>query len=342
MIYIVILNWNGWRDTLSCLQSLITLKNVDYNIIICDNGSTDNSVDYIKSWSQGMLAADVPSHPQLSSLVCNKNTPVSTHEIQILNRNEITLHTTPPCHSSITLIKNNANLGFAAGNNVGIEYALQQQDMTHVWLLNNDTLVEPDCLEKMLKRMALENSPTICGSRVMFYDDPNIVQALGGNQFNKWTGIAKPSIGRFSHKKDCRETQKIEATIDYISGCSMLVTRDFLEDIGLMEESYFLYYEEIDWAVRAKGKYSNIYADDAVIYHKEGSSIGSASLHTKPSVTSEFYKFRSKLMFTAKHFPMCLPSCYVVTLLQVFNRWLRNEWATGWTIFKILMGQRSL
>jgi GT2 family glycosyltransferase len=213
--------------------------------------------------------------------------------------------------------------------------------MSHVWLLNNDTEVAPECLSAMLTRLENFSKPAICGSRIMFHEDIAIVQALGGNTFNKYTGIAGQSLGRFGQENSPRDTKKIEGTIDYLSGCSILLPRSFLETIGLMDEQYFLYYEEIDWAVRANKQFANIYADDAVVYHKEGASIGSASLKTAPSLLSEFYCNKSKLLFMKKHYPLNLPWCYLALLGQVFNRCRRRQWHQGYQLLSIIFGKQS-
>ena len=320
IVYVVILNWNGWQDTLDCLNSLLNSDSDSDNIkiIICDNGSSDNSIDEINNWCSA-----------------EHNIGVANISANDVNRNSST------ATSTITLIHNQHNLGFAAGNNTGLRYALAQQDMSHVWLLNNDTEVAPQCLSAMLTRLATFTKPAICGSRVMFHEDTTIVQALGGNTFNKYTGIAGQSLGRFGHENSPRDSNKIENTIDYLSGCSILLPRSFLETIGLMDEQYFLYYEEIDWAVRAKQKFVNIYADDAVVYHKEGASIGSASLTTAPSLLSEFYCNKSKLLFMKKHYPLNLPWCYLALLGQVFNRFKRRQWQHGYQLASIIFGKRD-
>ena len=348
MIYVVILNWNGWQDTLPCLQSLFETKGADFRVVVCDNGSTDGSVEKIESWLNGNLEVAVPEHPRLAKLLQSSaanredttRTQYSKTTLADLNQ-DIARDKLAPAEARLTLIENEANLGFAGGNNSGIRYAMNQADMTHLWLLNNDTLVEPDCLLRMLRRSESEKDPSICGSRVMFYDDPSIVQALGGNKYNRWTGNASPSLGRFMPESAHRDPSEIEKQMDYVSGCSMLIPRDFLDEVGPMEESYFLYYEEIDWFVRGRGAYKPIYADDAVLYHKEGSAIGSASLNSLPSALSEFYCFRNKLRFTRRHFPLGLPICYVMTFLQVMNRCRRGYWASGWRILKVLLGQQK-
>lgn len=318
IVYVVILNWNGWQDTVDCLNSLLNSDNDNIKIVICDNGSSDNSIKEINNWGSAEYDIGVAN---ISAGETNGNASAAS--------------------STITLIYNQDNLGFAAGNNTGLRYALAQQDMSHVWLLNNDTEVAPECLSAMLTRLENFSKPAICGSRIMFHEDIAIVQALGGNTFNKYTGIAGQSLGRFGQENSPRDTKKIEGTIDYLSGCSILLPRSFLETIGLMDEQYFLYYEEIDWAVRANKQFANIYADDAVVYHKEGASIGSASLKTAPSLLSEFYCNKSKLLFMKKHYPLNLPWCYLALLGQVFNRCRRRQWHQGYQLLSIIFGKQS-
>lgn len=318
IVYVVILNWNGWQDTVDCLNSLLNSDNDNIKIVICDNGSSDNSIEEINNWCSAEYDIGVAN---ISAGETNGNASAAS--------------------STITLIYNQDNLGFAAGNNTGLRYALAQQDMSHVWLLNNDTEVAPECLSAMLTRLENFSKPAICGSRIMFHEDIAIVQALGGNTFNKYTGIAGQSLGRFGQENSPRDTKKIEGTIDYLSGCSILLPRSFLETIGLMDEQYFLYYEEIDWAVRANKQFANIYADDAVVYHKEGASIGSASLTTAPSLLSEFYCNKSKLLFMKKHYPLNLPWCYLALLGQVFNRCRRRQWHHGYQLLSIIFGKQS-
>jgi GT2 family glycosyltransferase len=316
IVYVVILNWNGWQDTVCCLNSLLHSDYINIKIIVCDNGSSDNSINEINNW-------------------CRAEHNIAVKNITIDEANSNSNAAT----STITLIHNLDNLGFAAGNNTGLRYSLAQQDMSHVWLLNNDTEVSKKCLSAMLTRLVNFAKPAICGSRVMFHENTAIVQTLAGNTFNKYTGIAGQSFGRFSDESSPRDLIKIENTIDYLSGCSILLPRLFLETIGLMDEQYFLYYEEIDWAVRAKKKFVNIYADDAVVYHKEGASIGSASLTTAPSLLSEFYCNKSKILFMKKHYPLNLPWCYLALVGQVLNRFKRRQWQHGYQLACIIFGK---
>lgn len=311
LVNIVILNWNGEHDTLECLDSLRNLKGVNFRVTVCDNDSRDNSLAEFSRWA---------------------------------NVNEISHETINPGRTAaskcadLTLITNGANLGFAAGNNTGIAYALSQTDVDYVWLLNNDTVVEPDALENLVRRCEADPEIGICGSLLKFYDDKSVIQAVGGCAFNELTGIASQTLGRYLPDSTVLDRSEYEAQMDYVSGASMLVTREFLEQVGLMEESYFLYYEEMDWAVRAKGKFKLGIALDSVVYHKEGSSIGSASMDRPASPASEFYLARSKMKFMAKHFSIYVPVSGFLACLQAANRFRRGHWQTGAAILRATFG----
>ncbi len=332
--YVVILNWNGWRDTLACIDTVLASSDAPLRVVVCDNGSTDGSLDEITEWAEGRRGIDLPAHPRLARLLSGRRGVAW----QLIDRCEVEQGNAPAARQPLVLIDNAANLGFAAGNNVGIRYALQQQDMARVWLLNNDTLVEPTALKHMIERLAGEPAPAICGSRLMFTDDPTVVQAIGGNCYNPWTGNASESLGRYLPESSFLDAGAFEAQLDYLCGASMLLPRAFLEQVGLMCEDYFLYYEEVDWMTRNNGRFRQLVAADAVVYHKEGSSIGSASLDSRPSPLSEYYMFRNKLRFTLRYHPLRFPVAYLATWVQVLNRARRGYLDSALRIAAILLG----
>lgn len=311
LVNIVILNWNGAIDTIECLESLRKLQRANYRITICDNASTDNSLSIIARWAEQQ------------QLTCRLVKPGDEPKASC---------------ADITLVDNGANLGFAAGNNTGIQYALAQTDVDYVWLLNNDTVVESDTLENLVRRALSDTNMGICGSLIKFYDDRSIIQAVGGCRFNSFTGIASQTLGRYLPDSVTLDRDQYEQAMDYVCGASMLVSRAFLEEIGLMEEGYFLYYEEMDWAIRARGKFTQGIALDSVVYHKEGSSIGSASLSSSASPSAEFYMARSKLRFMARHFARRLPLSILGSLGQSLNRFRRGHWLSGLAIAKATLG----
>lgn len=336
-VYVVLLNWNGWRDTIACLQSLQHSKGCRLRIVVCDNASSDGSMDRIAAWAQGAQAVDIPENHRLARLLDQPDLPLPYVRID-RNTAEQGEHQSD---TPLVLIDNGANLGFAAGNNVGLRFALRQPDMDYVWVLNNDTLVEPDCLANMLRRLQSEPGPAVCGSMIHFFDQPEIIQAIGGNRFNRLTGEAACSEGRFTHEGTALDIGSIERQLAYLSGCSLLLPREFLESVGLMSEDYFLYYEEIDWFTRSAGRYRIRIAPDARVYHREGRSIGSKNLYQSASTLSDFHMFRSRLIYMRKYHGRFAALCYADSWVAVLKRLLRGQYRNALTVGSVLLGRQS-
>lgn len=337
--YIVLLNWNGWRDTIACLESVFQSRNSQFRVLVCDNNSSDESLSRIAAWARGEISAEVPKNQRLSALLGGAGRPI-----------EHARFTATDVHSGclsdegepLILIDNEENLGFAAGNNVGLRYALNQSDMTHVWILNNDTLVDPDCLSSMQSRLSREDTPTVCGSIIHFFDNPETIQAIGGNCFNKRTGVALQSEGRFRPEHELDDCHLIEEKIDYLSGCSMMIPRSLLERVGLLNEDYFLYYEEIDWFTRAGLSFRPCIAADAHVYHREGGSIGSPTWQrATPSLVADFHIFRSKHLFMSKYHPGSLLWCYLSSYLEIGKRIIRGQFGNARVVLSVLFGATS-
>jgi len=340
-IHIVILNWNNWKDTIECLESIYKQDYDNYQIVICDNDSQDDSVNKIIEWSKGNISANVSeNHPlaRLSTESLNKHI-----NFTVLDRDEAEdPKQQKSSDTDLVLIHTGGNLGFAGGNNVGFRYALNQEQSDFIWLLNNDTVVEADALSKMVnhsQELHAKGVKNTCGNTVCFYDDPNIIQALGGASFNSWTGIASQTLGRFTPRNSQINHKEYQQKLDYITGCSWLLPRDFLEETGLMDERYFLYYEEIDWVLRSNN-YTLTYAPDAYIYHKEGSSIGSKTLNKDSSLLSDFYMVRNKFKLAAKFKPWALPTVFLSTMLQAINRIRQGHINKAKLFIQIMFGKQ--
>ncbi len=278
-VAILLLNWNGYQDTLECLDSLRNLTYPNFKIILCDNGSSDNSIQHFEQWAN--------AHAVSYSRLVRQDAESTTHLVQ----------------EKLIIIENQANLGFAGGNNVGLRFTLLQP-FKYVWLLNTDTTVKPDALTKLVAEVEANSKIGMCGSTLLYYHAPDTIQTLGGGSINRYTG-APQHICLFQKLQQPISQAEVLKRMDYVMGASMLVTRKFLEEIGLMEERYFLYYEEIDWAERAKGKFILGYAPESVVYHKEGRSVGNQP--RAYSDTSVYYMTRSRVKFMRKFFPKALP-----------------------------------
>jgi len=341
-VHVVILNWNGWRDTLECLESLFRQSYDNYQVVVCDNDSQDGSIEKIQSWANG----DLPAPDVSGSPLARLSQPAIRKPLQTVLLDRHAAESCGPEYENVplVLIRTGGNLGFAGGNNVGLRFVLRQSSGDFVWVLNNDTVVEPDALTHMVQHsltLAQSGTPNTCGSLVCFYDDPKVIQALGGSRFNRWTGIASQTLGRFLPLDSTIDHGSVQSQLDYITGCSWLLPLDFLKTVGLMEERYFLYYEEIDWTLRSGGRYVNTYSPQALVYHKEGSSIGSKTLKRGASMLSEFYMARNKFRVAAKFFPVSLPVVFVFTMLQAANRLRQREPKKAWQLFKVALGKQN-
>lgn len=340
-VYIIIVNWNGWQDTIECLESLLRINYTNYQIVVCDNDSQNRSVEKIQSWAKGELAP-VVANPELSYL----SQPAVSKPIETIELDRTKAESGEIFNDQVplVLIRTGGNLGFAAGNNVGIRYAINQTQCDFVWMLNNDTVVDPEALIKMLAHSAnlqekgIKNS---CGSVQRFYYAADKIQALGGFRMNKWTGICSATLGRGLHKDTLINHNEVRSKMHAIHGCSWLLPRYFLDEIGLMEERYFLYYEEIDWALRSP-QYALTYADDAIVYHKEGGSIGSRSLNRKGSALSEFYANRNKYKLAFKFNPWAIPTIFIGILGQGLNALRKGDLEKFLLLFQVAFGKSRL
>jgi GT2 family glycosyltransferase len=333
-VYIIILNWNGWIDTLECLESIFSNDYSNYQVIVCDNDSKDESLDKVKAWADGRLLAINPEVSPTRGLVHPIVKPIRYVEYNRSNAEaggRVEDRDVP-----LIIIHSDANLGFAGGNNICLRYILSRDDFKYVWLLNNDTVINSDALSSMVKRMHEKPSAGMCGSTLLYYHAPGVVQALGGATYSPWLATSK-HIGAFQKLNESIDIVDVEARMKYIVGASLLVSRPFLCDVGLMSEEYFLYFEEIDWSTRMGNKYSLAYAAKSIVYHKEGSSIGSNSNPKRKSIKADYYSIRNRLIFTRNFYPFALPTVYLGILVAIVNRIRRGQWERVFMIIDILI-----
>lgn len=329
MTYVVLLNWNGWLDTISCMESLFRLSYSPCRIIVCDNNSSDESIAKLKSWLNGDLIAPVPDN-RLASLVtppCRK--PISWVEY---DRAYAEQGGDQDENAPVVIINTGGNLGFAGGNNVGLRYILSKNDADYIWLLNNDTLVDKDSLTHLVNRASRDASVGIVGSTLCYFSEPEKIQARGGATFDPWRMKSHPidSEQPFSTISNA-SALAVEEKLGYVIGASMLVSANFLKSVGLMYEDYFLYYEELDWAERAKPHFTLAYAPDSLVYHKVGASAGTAAR----SFFSLNYLYLNQLKFTQRFYPKRI----ILARLSIFIEGLKSIkngfFAEGFHIIKL-------
>lgn len=260
-VALIIVNWNGHKDTIHCLESVAKLripKDIALETIIVDNGSTDGSVSLI-----------------------SKAFP----------------------HATILALGD--NLGFTGGNNTGMLYAVKH-DASYVWLLNNDTILHPDALS--LVEAFRDNAVGVAGSKIYF---------APGHEYHK-SRYAKKDLGRVfwyagglvdwknmyaSHKGvdevDAGQYDTAEDTV-FVTGCSMMIKRDVIESVGMLDNRFYLYLEDLDFGLRAKkAGFRLIYFPKSVVWHVNAGSSGGAG-----NPIHEYYMTRNRLLVGLKYAPI--------------------------------------
>ncbi|MGN6564067.1 MAG: glycosyltransferase family 2 protein [Thermomicrobiales bacterium] len=190
---------------------------------------------------------------------------------------------------AVQVIENGANLGFAAGNNAGLQYALAGDD-EFVMLLNNDTIVDPHMIERLLAPMRADPAIGITGPKMLYFDQPDVIWCAG-NRIDWRTG---ESVRLQADERD-DSADDTPRDVDFITACGICFRRAVLDQIGLLDSRFFIYYEETDWCTRARHAGWRIcYTPSARLLHKVSATMGTTSPAT------EYYMTRNVLLFLAK------------------------------------------
>lgn len=229
--------------------------------------------------------------------------------------NGATEHTAAALSSALpttTIISSHENLGYAGGNNLGITYALRRH-ADAVWLLNPDTEVEPSTLSLMVETLSSRPMAGIIGCRVLDGRSPGDVIWSNGERIDWEEG------GATAHIDAGRPDREVPAVTphgtDYVTGACMLVRRDVFDQIGLLPERYFLYFEETDFNTRARQTGWELLIDPrARIRHYQ------RSYERLPSPRYVYYYVRNRLLFGQRFAPQPFPSLEDSA----------QRWADGW------------
>ncbi len=238
LVYIIIINWNNFSDTVDCLKSLSQITYSNYRIVVVDNGSTDDSVKELKS-----------AFPQLN------------------------------------LIETKENLGFSGGNNLGIKFAFENR-AEYVLLLNNDTVVSPDFLSQLVQQLDLDSTYGIVGP-VIYHEQERQKIWWAGGSLDFWLNFHAVTTTPQSDVTD----------LNFQTGCCCLIRKEVVNKVGLLDEKYFLYYEDADYGARVRGiGYKIGLVRDSKIWHKV-----SSTTKGELSPVNEYYYVRNKLRYGYKN-----------------------------------------
>ena len=303
--YTILINYNNWKDTLCCLWSLIH-QPWDQEVIVVDNSSKDNSIEHIKKFI---------NNPEI---IINENLlPNWYHNPKNLN-----------LKTQIHLIGAKENNGFAAGNNLGIKRAisLEENNEFYVWLLNNDTLVNSESLPELINYYEAGRSDLV-GSQICDYEPPHRKQSF--------CGVFNPNTAQVKVYKDKIDIHN--SLIYYPVGASLFTSKSMIEKVGLMDESYFLYYEELDWCMSfLKAGLKAGISEKSLVYHKQGATTGSKKFKKKTNLHFEKYKYLGLIKFYRKNFSDKQHKAYLNLFLKGLKRFSKGEIQHAILIFKVV------
>ena len=194
----------------------------------------------------------------------------------------------PKSFPEIHFIQSKENLGFAGGNNLGIRAA----NGKYLLILNNDTTVDRGFLEPLVAKFESDPKAGSVSPKIKFSHTPDMLQFTGLSSINPYTMRNK---GYGYRVKDIGQFEKDSIT-EFVHGAAMMVPMEVIKKVGLMAESYFLYYEELDWGTRIKeAGYKLWYIHNSVVFHKESISTG------KLSPLKTYYMNRARLLYLRRN-----------------------------------------
>src|SRR3989344_804558 len=285
-VFISIINFNGKKNTIECLKSIdnLNITGVDFNVVVVDNASKEK-LDLKENFL--------------------KNVPLK-------------------------IILNNKNLGFSGGHNLGVNYALSN-NADYIVILNNDTILDKNLIYELLNAFNKDSSIGIVSPKIYFakghefhkerYKDKDLGKVIwyaGGvmdykNIIGRHRGVDEIDTGQYD---------KI-SSIDFATGCCMAVRREVFEKIGMLDEKYFLYYEDNAFSQKAKkAGFSIMFQPKSVVWHRNAEAAGGSG-----SPLQDYYISRNRLLFGLKYAPLRSKVALIkesIKLLVIGRQWQKK------------------
>ena len=303
---VAIVLYNSESVIAACLDSLLAAEGAQLRVVLIDNCSSDATLDTVRQWA-------------------------ARHADQISFR-EGEVGEFTRAQTWLTLLRAPTNHGFAHGCNRALEILLADPAINLFWLLNPDTRAEPHTAAAYLSAGA-DGAFALMGGRTL-YDRPGHAVQTDGGRLSRLTGRCHPvNLGQPHPTTPPPDP----ASLDFISGANCVASRRFIQAAGLMQEDYFLYYEEVDWALR-RGDLPLRYVPDALVWHHGGSAIGSAHDNRRASPLANYFTYRSRLRFMARHYPLGLPGAFLSGLAKAMQLAITGDGAGAWAVLVGTLG----
>lgn len=322
-VAVLLLNWNAWGITVECLESLFRLEYPRLTVVLCDNASTDGSVDRFREWANGTFVPELVVQPRLRHL----SHPPAPKPIEMTEytRAEAESLTVGPVAVPLVLIHNGGNIGYAGGNNVGMRYVAARGDIPLLLVLNNDIVVAPDSLRELVKCASETPNVGAVGATMFEYNAPDEVQALGGGAFSRRQLF--PALVSSARRTGDRSAA---THIDFISGACLLAPTAAVIRAGMFDEAFYIYGEDIDLSLGLERLGLRLaYAPAAHIWHRGGGEKG----YGNPK--HDYLTVRNSLFLVRKYFPYMMPTAIVYLVYRMMlPKIMRRQWDRLAAVFR--------
>jgi len=301
-IGVVVVTYGAEDFIADCLHSLAASAYPDLRIVVVDNASPDATPAAVRAWARG----DRPFRPRADWPL-----PPPAPLTGALPFAEQGPGAAAPATAGVTLVCMEANRGFAGGVNAGLRLLAGDPGLGLFWVLNPDTVVAPETPFALARRAREMGRFAVIGGRVLYLEAPERVQSDGGRLHR----LAASAVG-VNFGAPATAALPDAAGLDYIPGMSMLASREFLDRAGMLDEGWFLYFEEIDWQLR-RGDLALGLAPGAVVYHRAGASIGSGRPGERAGAFALYFACRNLMRFARRRGLWHLPFAYAISWIKL-------------------------
>jgi N-acetylglucosaminyl-diphospho-decaprenol L-rhamnosyltransferase len=302
---VIIVGFRNPDDVTGCLRAVARMApEPSMEVFIAENGGPE-AFDRLAA---AVTAKGGPCIPAPAA----ENGPASSAFRRLLRLRLVGPDGTPGAF--VNLAEAPGNLGYAGGVNAWMRPLMAVPGWEAAWVLNPDTAPEPDALSQ-LASYSRRRGKGMVGSRLVLMAEPDRVQTRGlcYRPFRAVT-LAVDRYALSSHEPD---PDDVERRLDSPSGASIYATRPLIEQIGLMDERYFLYFEDLDWGRRAKKAGAVGYAHQSIVFHKGGSTIGTATRRADKSRLAVYLEARNRILFVKENYPGWLGWTVLVNLVRI-------------------------
>lgn len=274
----VIVNFQGWRDTVACVRSLLSADVCPEHVVVVDNHSQDDS------WLQ------------LRSALCTGDDTVCVLDAAFESNAPGTVVIRFSSHMKLVLIRAETNRGFGAGNNVGTRYLANQGYRGYVWILNNDTVDVAGALDALRRQAIVKPLPLFFGTTLVECYDHDRIQACGANIS---CPALKPHHLYAGESLSALSTRLSSVSADYPIGASFFIHSNCWPLTDLFDERYFLFFEELDLMHRLGLNKVEVLTGVAVA-HKGGGSTGGGGHATRWTRLTDYHSIRSRILYARR------------------------------------------